>query len=99
MEAKADRPLFDRRLYLTVAVVVAVLFLFGFGRTYYFGGLFGAPPLPSGIVRLHAVLMTAWVALFVVQVRLIGKRAHGLHRRLGCAAIGLATLIIVTGIP
>ena len=99
MEAKADRHLFDRRLHLTVAVVFAVLILFGFGRTYYFGGLFDAPPLPSPLAHVHAVLMTAWVALFVVQVRLIGRRAQGLHRRIGYTAIGLATLIIVTGVP
>jgi len=94
-----DRRLFDRRLFLAAALAFALIVLAGFARTYYAKGLFGTPPLPSGLVHLHGLLMTAWVALFVAQVRFISTKRIRLHQRLGYAGIGLATLIIASGIP
>lgn len=99
MEARPDRHLFDRRLHLTVAVVFALFILLGFGRSYYFRGLFDVPPVSSPLVQVHGLLMTAWVVLFIVQVRLVARRDVGLHRRLGYGAVGLATLIVLTGVP
>jgi len=98
METTANRNVFDRRLHLTVAVVFALFILIGFGRSYYFRGLTDGPPL-SSLVHIHGLLMTTWVVVFIVQVRLIARRSVSLHRRLGFAAIGLATLIIATGVP
>ena len=43
--------------------------------------------------------MTAWVALFITQVGLISSRRVRLHQTLGYSSIGLAALIIATGIP
>ena len=57
---------------------------------YYLKGLFTTPPLPSGLVHLHGLVMTAWVVLFVVQVRLISTKRIRLHQKLGYASIGLA---------
>jgi hypothetical protein len=44
-------------------------------------------------------LMTAWVVLFVAQVGFISAKQIRLHQRVGYAGIGLATLIIASGIP
>ena len=99
MKGALDRRLFDRRLFLAAALAFALIVLAGFARTYYAKGLFGTPPLPSGLVHLHGLLMTAWVALFVAQVRFISTKRIRLHQRLGYAGIGLATLIIASGIP
>ena len=41
--------------------------------------------------------MTAWVALFVIQIWLVSSRRVRVHRWLGYAAIGLAVLILATG--
>jgi hypothetical protein len=71
MDGHLDRRLFDRRLFLATAILFPLIVLVGFGRTYYLKGLFDTPPLPSGLVHLHGLVMTAWVVLFVVQVRFV----------------------------
>jgi hypothetical protein len=100
MDARVEpRRLFDRRLYLAAAALFAVIVLVGFGRTYYFSSVFDGPPLPSSLVHVHGALMTTWVALFGTQVWLVSSRRIRLHRRLGYAAIGLAVLMVATGVP
>lgn len=99
MKGALERRPFDRRLFLAAAIGFVLIVFAGFARTYYAKGLFGTPPLPSSLVHLHGALMTAWVVLFVAQVRLISTKDIRLHQRLGYAGIGLATLIIGSGIP
>jgi hypothetical protein len=96
--ATQQRRQFDRRLYLVAGVAFLLIVVAGFARSYYAGAWFGAPPLPSPLVHVHGALMTAWVLLFIVQVRLIASTRIRLHQRLGYAAIGLAALIIATGV-
>lgn len=98
MSDVAARRQFDRRLFLISAVAFPITILVGFGPTYYARGLVSAP-LPSLLVHVHGLMMTLWVALFVVQVALISAKRVRLHQRLGYAAIGLALLIIATGLP
>lgn len=93
------RRLFDRRLFLAISIAFAGIVLVGFGRTFYLRDLFDVPPLPSRLVSVHGFLMTAWVALFLTQVRLIARQRVRVHRRLGYSAIALAGLIIATGVP
>lgn len=90
---------FDRRLYLSAAIAFAAIVVIGFGRTYYFRSLFDLPPLPSGLVHVHGLLMTTWVLLFIAQAAFISSRKVRVHRRVGYAGIGLGALIIATGIP
>lgn len=99
MAATLSRQRFDRRLYFAAAIAFPLIVLAGFGRTYYAKGLFASPALPSGLVHVHGLVMTAWVALFVVQVRFIAARRVRLHQRLGYASVGLAALLIATAIP
>jgi hypothetical protein len=87
----------EHYLFTTAAIVFALLVLGGFARSYYLRGIVAAP-LPSWIVHVHGLLMTAWVALFLVQTMLIPAKRIRLHQRLGYGAIGLAVLIAVTGI-
>jgi hypothetical protein len=94
-----DRRVFDRRLFMAAAIAFPLIVLAGFARTYYAKSLFGAPPLPSSLVHLHGLLMTVWVVLFVTQVRFISSKQIRLHQRLGYAGIGLAAVIIATGLP
>ena len=99
MDTALARRQFDRRLFLTAAVLFPLIIFAGFARTYYLRGFFQVPPLPSNIVHLHGLVMTMWVAVFVIQVRLIAAKQVQLHKQLGYASIGLAALIIGTGLP
>ena len=99
MIGSSDRHLFDRRLFLAAALLFPVIVLAGFARTYYLKALFPTPPLPSGLVHVHGLVMTLWVLLFIVQVRLISAKQIRLHQRVGYAGVALGVLIIATGVP
>lgn len=99
MDSPHDRRLFDRRLSLAAAILFPLIVLLGFARTYYLKGLFDTPPLPSTLVQLHGLVMTAWVVLFIVQVRFIASKRIHLHQRVGYIGIALGALIIATGFP
>ena len=92
------RRISDRPLYLLAAVIVPLVVLAGFARTYYLKGFFATPAMPSFLVHLHGIVMTAWVVLFIVQVTLVAKRRTKTHQRLGILGAGLAALVFVVGI-
>lgn len=92
------RRISDRPLYLLAAVIVPLVVLAGFARTYYLKGAFATPALPSLLVHVHGVVMTAWVVLFIVQVTLVAKRRTKTHQQLGILGAGLAALVFVVGI-
>jgi hypothetical protein len=98
MNGSFERHAFDRRLYMAAAVGFTLIVIAGFGRTYYARSWFGSPPLPSSLVHVHGLVMTAWVILFAAQVRLISAKRVRLHQRLGYAGIALGALIIATGV-
>ena len=88
----------DRRLYILAAIVIPLIVLVGFARTYYLKPFFNTPDLPNRIVQLHGVVMTAWMLLFIVQVSLVAKRRVRVHQRLGIAGGVLAVLVVVVGV-
>ena len=92
------RRISDRPLYLLAAVIVPLVVVAGFARTYYLKGFFATPAMPSFLVHLHGIVMTAWIVLFIVQVTLVAKRRTKTHQRLGILGAGLAALVFVVGI-
>ena len=98
LSAKANRVAVDRRLYAGVASGLALIVLVGFAQTYYLKVLFGTPPLRL-LLHVHGVVMTAWVVLFFVQVRLIAAHRTDLHRRLGVFGAVVAGMVLVVGVP
>jgi uncharacterized membrane protein YozB (DUF420 family) len=88
----------DRRLYLWAAALIPVIVLAGFARSYYLKGFFGTPALPSMLVQLHGLVMTAWVVLFVTQVSLVVTGRTKTHQRLGVLGAVLAALVFVVGL-
>jgi hypothetical protein len=86
----------DRPLFVVAAIGFAAIVLVGFAPSYYLRGLVVAP-LTSLWVHAHALLMTAWVALFACQVWFVRSGNLARHRRMGIAGIVLATLICVVG--
>jgi len=88
----------DRRLYVWFAVLMPIIVLAGFARSYYLKGLFGFPALPSLLVHLHGLVMTSWVVLFVAQVTLVATGRTKTHQRLGVFGALLAVLIVIVGV-
>jgi len=86
----------DRRLYIGVAIGTALITLVGFAPTYYLKFLFGTPPLRP-LLHIHGLVMTTWIVLFFVQLRLVAAHRTDLHRRLGVAGAVLAGLVVVIG--
>lgn len=86
----------ERRLYTWAALVAALVVFAGFAPTYYLKGVFGTPDL-STLKHVHGLVMTAWFALFVVQVRLVAGGNVRLHRKVGVAGIGMAIAVLVVG--
>jgi len=78
--------------------------------SYWFVGLFGAAmvafwpmylsKLPQGdrYTHAHAVLMTLWMGLLIVQPALIRSGQRALHRALGKASYLLVPLIVVASV-
>src|SRR3979411_3033529 len=88
----------DRRLYIWFAVLMPLIVLAGFARTYYLKSFFGSPPLPGLLVQIHGLVMTSWVVLFIAQVTLVARRRTRTHQRLGVLGAVLAALIVFVGI-
>ena len=91
----------ERRFFTGMAVGILVLALAGFARTYFLRPVLAepSPPLPAltPLIHLHSLLFTAWVLLFLVQVRLVAARRIALHRRLGVGGAVLAAGMVVLG--
>jgi hypothetical protein len=87
----------DRRLFAAIALLFPVIILIGFARTYYLKAAFGTPPVPSLLVHVHGLVMTAWVFYFVAQVWLIRSKRARVHMRAGMLGIALAVVVLVVG--
>lgn len=88
----------ERRLYIWFAVLMPIIVLAGFARSYYLKGFFGFPPLPSLLVQVHGIVMTAWVVLFATQVTLVATGRTRTHQRLGVFGALLAAVIVIVGV-
>jgi len=88
---------YERRLFLIVAILFAVLVLIGFGPTYYLKEFFHTPEIGYVLLNVHGLLMTTWVLLFAAQVWLIRSKNIKVHQKIGLAAIGLAVAIVIVG--
>ena len=91
----------DRRFFTGMAVAAAVTVFAGFAPSYYLRTLTGSATFSGGalspLLHVHGLLFTAWIALFVVQARLVAARRIAVHRRLGYAAVALAAAMVVAG--
>jgi hypothetical protein len=87
----------SRKLFVFAALLIAIAVFAGFSRTYYLHRWFRQPAL-STFLHVHAIVMTSWIALFLIQTLLISGRRIALHRRLGFVGMISATLVPVFGI-
>lgn len=88
----------EHRYFSIVAFAVTVTVLAGFIPLYTMRLLRHDPNLTL-LVHAHGFVMTSWIALFLTQTLLIAKHRIDLHRQLGMFGVGLATLVMLVGVP
>lgn len=93
----AASPRESRGLFTVIALVIALVAVAGFARTYYLKLAFGTPEL-TALKHLHGLVMTAWIVLLITQVRLVATGRTAIHRKLGLAGIVLAAMVVFVGV-
>lgn len=88
---------FEHRFFFVIAVLFPLAVLIGFGPTFYLKPFFSTPPIARTVIWIHALTMTAWIALLITQVYLISSKRIRVHQRLGFAGIAMAIILIITG--
>ncbi len=86
-----------RRFFVGFALLVGILVLTGFARTFFIplaNRRFSAP----WFVYLHGTLFLSWVALLILQSLLVATRHVSWHRRLGPIGIGLVPVMVASGL-
>lgn len=85
------------RLFFTGMSVALVITVFaGFSRTYFLRSYFNSQPLVP-LLRLHGLVFSSWLALFLTQTTLVAANRTRIHRRLGIAGAVIATLMVLIG--
>jgi hypothetical protein len=87
----------ERFFYFFMALLIALVVAYGFSRTVNAGLIHPPSPRPT-VLYLHAMIFTAWVALFIVQSALVSSRNVQLHRQLGWFGLALGVSIPIVGI-
>jgi hypothetical protein len=87
----------DHVFFSAMAILSAGTIIVGFSRPYYFRAFTGTPPFPF-FIHAHAIIFTAWLALFVTQTALVAGGHVDVHRRLGIAGAVLAALMLIAGV-
>lgn len=85
----------DQAFYTRFAVWLSVFILFAFGQ-FQLRGLstgFGSPLY----VHLHAVVMLAWLGMYVAQSWLVSAGQIAIHRKTGWLSLAVALAVVVTG--
>ena len=82
----------ERRFYVSAAIGIVIVVLAGFSidldLLHDMSGL-------SALVRVHGLVMFAWIALFVAQTVLVARHRVGWHRRVGIFGAVLAAVIVI----
>jgi len=87
----------ERVFFGGMAMLLCIVVFVGFFRTF-FGAGFVEAPLPSPILRVHGLVFTAWMLLFLVQAAFVSARRVSWHRALGTLAFCLPPAMIVLGV-
>ena len=95
---KASERAREHLFFGAMSWLIALVVFFGFARTYYLAGMFGAKPLPAAIVHVHGAVFTCWMLMLVAQTSLVATGHVRAHRQLGLLGLGLAPLLVVLGI-
>src|SRR5215472_11207767 len=92
----------EHRFYVSFATLIACAVFLGFARTFFlrhwFPGWTAQHAAPEFFFAVHGVINTAWFALLIVQVALVGSRRVRLHRQMGWVGAGVAVAVVILGI-
>jgi hypothetical protein len=86
----------ERIFFGGMAILLCVIVVIGFSRTYFLVGMTSAP-LPNALVHVHGAVFTLWMVLFLTQVALVSARRVAWHRSLGTIAFCLPPIMIGLG--
>lgn len=86
----------SRYFYFCMAVLIAVLVVWGFSRTADANLFHASPPRPL-LLWVHAAVFSCWVPFLIVQSALVRVRRVTVHRFLGWFGAGLAAAMIGLG--
>ena len=87
----------DYAFYLAFAILSAVVTFVGFSRSYYLKSIFPSPKLPL-LFHVHGFVFSLWMPFLVLQIWLMRDGRVSVHRQLGYAGAGLASLMVVLGV-
>ena len=83
------------RFYTVMGVAICAVVFVGFSRSYFLRALFTAPPLTPRL-HVHGFVLGLWLALFIVQARLIANGQRHIHQMLGVAGVALGVIAVLT---
>lgn len=87
----------ERAFFGGMAMLLCVVVFTGFFRTF-FGAGFVEAPLPSPVLRVHGIVFTLWMLLFMAQAALVSAGRVAWHRTLGTVGFCLPPLMIALGV-
>jgi FtsH-binding integral membrane protein len=87
-----------RRHYLLLTLAISATAFTGFTFTYFGPMARGAYPELSPTVHLHGWSFFLWYLLLPLQAGLISAKKTRLHRKIGMGSIGLAVVMVLTGL-
>jgi hypothetical protein len=87
----------DNYFFSGIALLILVTVFIGFARTYFLAGVFRAP-LPNPLIHIHGAVFSSWILLLITQTALVSAGRVDIHRRLGLAGFGLASLMVILGV-
>lgn len=85
------------RFYLAAHVVLLLVLLGGFSRSFYLRPMFGADTLPP-FLYLHGTVITAWFVLAALQAWWIQAGSMRFHRRSGYFLAAFGGLVVAVGL-
>ena len=98
MERAARPARTDSVFFPTIAIAMALTVFAGFSRTFFLRSVFAPPPLANpGLMIVHGVVFTSWIALLITQTSLVAAGRRDVHRTLGWIGMGLVTLMVFLG--
>jgi hypothetical protein len=85
------------RFYFAAHLMLLLILLGGFSRTFYLRPMFSAHPLPP-LLYVHGAALTLWFVLAALQAWWVQAGSLRRHRRNGYAVAAFAGLVVVMGL-
>jgi hypothetical protein len=87
----------DDIFFPAMALLLLVVVVLGFGRTYFFAGMLRAK-LPNTLVHIHAALFVSWIFFLIIQTTLAATGRLKWHMTFGIGGVILPPLMVVFGV-